>query len=627
MDIIRGSLDGITRSASSHQRQRPDSSVSLHSGTASPALRLDVSNSFEILPPEQDFQYEDHDLAIEEYISDDTDGDADGYSSMHDDAVQQLERLIFTGRISSQSNSASERAEIPSVNNNDKVTAGKTQQKQEETEESENLNDIQDPELRKALKKMRKLDKILMQKISREKEVKRQRRMMHRQYQDELERIKLGMERKEPKEEMENTERFLALVPPPNHSEGIDDEDDENFAASPLFRTEPPEGGGVLKDQQRSGHLSPASDASWQTKDSVKETKQGRGERRRRSKIDDKSAANDEDFIQRNIQLASDAGNTIAMTDDEKNRLGELLKDVEMLGEDQEERKEVTGFELQMLPGTGYKPDKTEEEALKSLDEKLKVLMLPKNFEEICSTPLLENQPKFSNITYQQEAFELGEKILQDHKVSRDYKDRLKQIEEELVALQTQVEKEISSPSLSQDELNDLFRQCDDVDTRTQSALSSPRTPRPTSNTYCGGESWNTQPSTSRESTVPSGANTSRTEKLSEDTLQQLLEEAKAGLGLEEPEIEEEELNIGEGEWADGEIIQQGGDITEVRIQQNSRISQMSSGAAKVPLVSYDIIQKLLRNPRATFDEAQQPVVNNTNEDSMDEEERNQYNR
>ncbi|KAJ8045742.1 Fibrous sheath-interacting protein 1 [Holothuria leucospilota] len=255
---------------------------------------------------------------------------------------------------------------------------------------------------------MRKLDKILMQKISREKEVKRQRRMMHRQYQDELERIKLGMERKEPKEEMENTERFLALVPPPNHSE-----------------------------------------------DSVKETKQGRGERRRRSKVDVKSAANDEDFIQRNIQLASDAGNTIAMTDDEKNRLGELLKDVEMLGEDQEERKEVTGLELQMLPGTGYKPDKTEEEALKSLDEKLKVLMLPKNFEEICSTPLLENQPKFSNTTYQQEAFELGEKILQDHKVSRDYKDRLKQIEEELVALQTQVEKEVKIPVLSTPHVTD----------------------------------------------------------------------------------------------------------------------------------------------------------------------------
>lgn len=49
-------------------------------------------------------------------------------------------------------------------------------------------------------------------------------------------------------------------------------------------------------------------------------------------------------------------------------------------------------------------------------------------------------------------------------------------------------------------------------------------------------------------------------------------------------------------------------------------------GAAKVPLVSYDIIQKLLRNPRATFDEAQQPM-NPTNEDSMGEEERNQYNR
>ncbi|KAJ8045743.1 hypothetical protein HOLleu_08808 [Holothuria leucospilota] len=95
MDIIRGSLDGITRLASSHQRQRPDSSVSLHSGTASPALRLDVSNSFEILPPEQDFQYEDHDLAIEEYISDDTDGDADGYSSMHDDGLNGFKFCLY----------------------------------------------------------------------------------------------------------------------------------------------------------------------------------------------------------------------------------------------------------------------------------------------------------------------------------------------------------------------------------------------------------------------------------------------------------------------------------------------------------------------------------------------------
>lgn len=33
-------------------------------------------------------------------------------------------------------------------------------------------------------------------------------------------------------------------------------------------------------------------------------------------------------------QLASDAGNMVAMTDDEKKRLGELLQDVEMLGEE-----------------------------------------------------------------------------------------------------------------------------------------------------------------------------------------------------------------------------------------------------------------------------------------------------
>lgn len=46
-------------------------------------------------------------------------------------------------------------------------------------------------------------------------------------------------------------------------------------------------------------------------------------------------------------------------------------------------------------------------------------------------------------IEYSQEAFELGEKILQENRETRDHQDRLKQIEDELVQLQTQVEREV----------------------------------------------------------------------------------------------------------------------------------------------------------------------------------------
>lgn len=60
MDITRGSLDGITRSGKSHQRQRPGSRVSLQSGSGSPALRLEseIRGSLEILPPETNFDYQ-----------------------------------------------------------------------------------------------------------------------------------------------------------------------------------------------------------------------------------------------------------------------------------------------------------------------------------------------------------------------------------------------------------------------------------------------------------------------------------------------------------------------------------------------------------------------------------------
>lgn len=149
-------------------------------------------------------------------------------------AIHQLERLILSSSRSSQyavsvSSEVTDRDGLDgqsfSEKNEGHGSASPRQSNQEnknndDDDDDEELKRIEDPKIRKAIKKMRKLDKILSQKLTREKEVKRKRLMMHKQYEEELERIRLGLDRSEIKDEVENTMRFLALVPPPAHSEG-----------------------------------------------------------------------------------------------------------------------------------------------------------------------------------------------------------------------------------------------------------------------------------------------------------------------------------------------------------------------------------------------------------------------
>ena len=101
--------------------------------------------------------------------------------------------------------------------------ASRSSSREQETAEQEDpdadLATITDPQLRKAIKKMRKLDQILSTKVTREKEVKRQRKLLHYQLEVELDSIKEEGGGKS-KDATENTTRFLALVPPVSHDEG-----------------------------------------------------------------------------------------------------------------------------------------------------------------------------------------------------------------------------------------------------------------------------------------------------------------------------------------------------------------------------------------------------------------------
>ena len=141
-------------------------------------------------------------------------------------AIRQLERLV----LSTNKQSSDIRSSIDLIGEADATVGDRSekigepshqQQRQQQLKEDKELNDIEDPVLRKAIKKMRRLDKVLLQKVANEQDVKRQRLMMHRQYHDELERIKHGLDRVEPKDEKENTLKFLALESPLGHWEGM----------------------------------------------------------------------------------------------------------------------------------------------------------------------------------------------------------------------------------------------------------------------------------------------------------------------------------------------------------------------------------------------------------------------
>jgi hypothetical protein len=80
--------------------------------------------------------------------------------------------------------------------------------------------------------------------------------------------------------------------------------------------------------------------------------------------------------------LAQDAGGILAMTEDEKKRLDELLSDIDKIGNDvdiefdektqeQVQVVEYNPFEVKVADGDGFLPTKAEQERLKKIDQKL----------------------------------------------------------------------------------------------------------------------------------------------------------------------------------------------------------------------------------------------------------------
>ncbi|XP_047013526.1 fibrous sheath-interacting protein 1 isoform X2 [Ictalurus punctatus] len=271
-----------------------------------------------------------------------------------------------------------------------------------------------DPELQKAIMEMKELDRILATTISKEKEVKKQSRELHQRLWKELKDH--NPERSsECTDEAENTRLFLALT----SSTFSGSEDGEHGKSSNSVEVCPE----VKQTESRQSVMG--------------KTKHG------------------QDFIKKNIELASSARSLGPMTQEEKERLEELLKDID--DEDtyiDPTAEPETDFSLCSVSPTldeDYTPYAAEFDQLFHIDAKLQQL-LP--FQEFLS---VRGPYRYRCFSQDKKATELGERVLRDMKESREQEECPDEIQQQLQLLTQRQHPD----SLNEEQMKSLLVECE----------------------------------------------------------------------------------------------------------------------------------------------------------------------
>lgn len=347
-------------------------------------------------------------------------------------------------------------------------------------------NDEMSPQLREAIIKMNKLDKILRKKVKREKEVKRERIILERRMRQEISEMEQGASKI--REIRMNTEKFLALAPPPSHNEGISIESEDEEEMPPLFQTQFDESELNRQKIKRTNNKNGQNAGNELSRSGSSISSQGNKSQASTSGINmsqSKKKTKKKDFIKRNKELAGEADQPVAMTDDEKRRLQSLLEGVDDLpeledGEDISSLMETNPFQLTLQPGEGFCPDVSESRTLSSIDQRLKGLMPEEDFkfifnkgsgyaqgtESVVDTP---PQRLFTRVGINSTGNDtaaldrFGERVLYETKEERELKARLLAIESQLEQFKIPKEMEDQPAEdyhLTDQQLDELLDQC-----------------------------------------------------------------------------------------------------------------------------------------------------------------------
>ncbi|XP_063040139.1 fibrous sheath-interacting protein 1 [Engraulis encrasicolus] len=407
---------------------------------------------------------------------------------------------------------------------NEQVPSDKeTSQTDGEEEECEDL------ELQKAFKKMERLDKILSQRISNEKEVKKRGRELSQQLWRELEVwtncYQESTVRSGSREAIENTKLFFALtsstcqesskvpdvvpvfgtqIPEKEYEKHSNEEHVEGSKRSDSARTAKVEGEGVKMDDQGSVTQEKGDKGNEEEEgDKVEEE-----DRDKPSKVSSRqmgSAAGKQqtqDFVKKNIELAS-SGLHVPMTVDEKQRLSQLLQDIDEETADQyspadcqEVASSASACVLSIRLGEGYTPQPSELDQLVQIDARLQTLLPPEDFLSVRSPYPDHGLPQVFSVASMGAASgpgsglglglgpvvldesAPGERVLQALRERKGQEERLRHIQQQLDTLEQRQADAVELPRLPEEQLQRLLLECELAQSRAPS-LAGTRHPYP----------------------------------------------------------------------------------------------------------------------------------------------------
>ncbi|XP_040082902.1 fibrous sheath-interacting protein 1 isoform X3 [Oryx dammah] len=339
MDIIKGNLDGISKPAS-NSRTRPGSQSS--------------NASLEVLSPEP------ASFKVDTAVSLNSGKEAHSESNNTEKSRNSNDN---------KGESYSEKIKLPEEGSDEDSNLGQHQIVPERSDEFE-LKEL-DFQLQDAVRKMKRLDKILVKRQYREKEIKKQGLEMRIKLWEELKSAKNG-EVLQSNEEMENTKKFLALTA--TSEETVDpscNKHEDTFFS--VFHTQVP-------PENYENHIQNVKqDFTYDVERNESMIKEENKPFSNTEKIELRGK-HSQDFIKRNIELAKNSGKPVVMIDREKEKLVELLKDLDDSdsGLSSSEKPDLNGDDrnTEVTPGEkvlqNTKEQRDQQNRLREIDEKLR---------------------------------------------------------------------------------------------------------------------------------------------------------------------------------------------------------------------------------------------------------------
>ncbi|CAF1238537.1 unnamed protein product [Rotaria magnacalcarata] len=329
---------------------------------------------------------------------------------------------------------------------------------QEKYQQPNNISDLgNDAKLDDAYLKMKRLDKALEEAFEKEKQVKTETMSLMKKLRSEMQSmtVALDVDSNDSSHTQLNLKRFLALDDEILKLDGSVIDDEEYNPTESIFKTQISD---PLCDSNNTNKFNKESPHRSTRTNSFSKKKKSSLSSNSTNNTKDQSKKNkvpEKDFIKRNIQLAKELGGTWALTDDEKQRLNELLNE-----DGQENAVALTNHHY-----NGYAPSIDDSQRLKEIDD-----LLEKEY----YNPLLNHQLRRNNDNYidyssvQQITNEendqlenhFGEQILKDTRLQREHMHRLKKIDEQLEYIHRPKTEEKIEANLSDEQLNELLGQC-----------------------------------------------------------------------------------------------------------------------------------------------------------------------